>query len=193
MAAVDITLYTAQPPPAVTDGCVAVYAAAFGQPPYRESAADAELLRERIERYCGRDGFRLPVAISPTGQIAAFALGVRAYPGDWWRDRVAGAIGPELAARWLPPGVLEVVHVAVYPALHRRGIGRRLLASLRVTAGTDTAVLSCDPAAMPARLLYLSQGWQLVTPELSYQRGMQPRWLMGADLRTPVQAPGGPG
>ena len=31
MVEVDITLYTTQPPPQVTGGCVAVYAAAFGQ------------------------------------------------------------------------------------------------------------------------------------------------------------------
>ncbi len=36
MVEMDITLYTAQPPPQVTDGCVAVYSAAFGRPPYCE-------------------------------------------------------------------------------------------------------------------------------------------------------------
>jgi hypothetical protein len=55
MSAMDITVYTAQPPPRVIDGCVAVYAAAFGQQPYAEPPADAELLRERVERYSGRD------------------------------------------------------------------------------------------------------------------------------------------
>jgi hypothetical protein len=67
---VDITLYTAQPPQPVTDGCVAVYAAAFGQPPYAESPADAELLRERIDRYCGRDGYAAAVAHGPAGPEA---------------------------------------------------------------------------------------------------------------------------
>ena len=52
-----IGVYESQPPPEVVDGCVAVYAAAFGQPPYGETTADAELLRERIARYAGRDGF----------------------------------------------------------------------------------------------------------------------------------------
>src|SRR5258708_1894270 len=129
MSAVDITPYTAQPPPRVIDGCVAVYAAAFGQPPYAEPPADAELLRERVERYSGRDGFQFPVATDPHDRVTGFALAVHAYPGDWWRDKVAGAIGPDLAARWLPPGVLEVVHVAVDPDQHRRGIGRQLLTS----------------------------------------------------------------
>ncbi len=178
----DITLYTAQPPPQVTDGCVAVYAAAFGQPPYAEPPADAELLRERVARYSGRDGFQFPVATEEHGRVTGFALAVGAYPGDWWRDQVAAAIGPELSARWLPPGVLEVVHVAVDPALHRRGIGRQLLASLTGECAA-AAVLSCDPAALPAQQLYLSHGWQVITSELSYLPGMPPRWLMGLRAR----------
>jgi ribosomal protein S18 acetylase RimI-like enzyme len=188
MIKMDIECYAAEPPGAVVDGCVNVYAAAFGQPPYAESVDEAELLRERIARYARRDGFRLPVAAGPrpaaasTAQIAGFALAVRAHPGDWWRDQVAGVIGTELAARWLPPGVLEVVHVAVDPACQRQGIGRRLLASVLTNPGTSTAVLSCDASALPAQQLYLSQGWQLVTAELAFQPGMQPRWLMGIDL-----------
>ena len=182
----DIQLYAAHPPPAVVDGSVAVYAAAFGQPPYRESAADAEMPRERIARYAGHAGFRLPVAVDLAGRIGGFALAVRAYPGDWWRDRVADAIGPELSARWLQPGVLEVVHLAVDPAVQRRGIGRDLLASLCDSfgaSGPGTAVLSCDPAAVAAQHLYLSLGWHVITAELSYLPGMPPRWLMGAHLR----------
>ncbi|MGO8956560.1 MAG: GNAT family N-acetyltransferase [Streptosporangiaceae bacterium] len=178
MVVVDITLYTAQPPQWVTDGCVAVYAAAFGQPPYAEPPADAELLRERVERYSSRDGFQFPVATDLDSHVTGFALAVRAYPGDWWRDQVAGAIGPELSARWLPPGVLEVVHVAVDPALHRRGVGRRLLASL-IHEPAPSAVLSCDHAAIAAQQLYLSQGWHVITSDLSYLPGMAPRWLMG--------------
>jgi ribosomal protein S18 acetylase RimI-like enzyme len=178
MSAVDIALYTAPPPPQVTDGCVAVYAAAFGQPPYAEPTADAELLRERIERYCGRDGIQFPVATDPHDRVVGLALAVRAYPGDWWRDKVADAIGPDLSARWLPPGVLEVVHVAVDPSRHRRGIGRLLPTGLTGESG-PAAVLSCDPAGLPAQRLYLSQGWEIISAELSYLPGMPPRWLMG--------------
>jgi ribosomal protein S18 acetylase RimI-like enzyme len=184
MTGVTIALYTAEPPAPVVDGCVAVYGAAFGQPPYAETAADAELLRERITRYAGRDGFRLATA-HQNGNVAAFALAVRAFPGDWWRDKVAAAVGPELAARWLPPGVLEVVHVAVDPAFQRQGLGRAMLAEVTrdPDQGARTAVLSCDRDAVPAQRLYLSEGWQLITRELSFLPGMAPRWLMGSDLR----------
>jgi ribosomal protein S18 acetylase RimI-like enzyme len=186
-----IGVYESQPPPEVVDGCVAVYAAAFGLPPYGETTADAELLRERIARYAGRDGFCLPVATAPGGQVTGFALAARAWPGDWWRDQVATAIGPDLTARWLPGGVLEIVHVAVDPARQRAGTGRSLLACLtaRITDSLPAGVLSCDPGAVPARQLYLSAGWQVITTELSYLPGMPPRWLMGLkqECRQPKQ------
>lgn len=178
-----VTLYTATPPAVVVGGCVAVYGAAFGQPPYAETAADADLLRERITRYAKRDGFRL-ATVDQDGNVPAFALAVRAYPGDWWRDQVAEAVGPDLAARWLPPGVLEVVHVAVDPAWQRQGLGRAVLAGITqdLDPAVSTAILSCDPNAVPAQGLYLSEGWQLITDQLSFGPEMAPRWLMGLDL-----------
>ena len=123
------------------------------------------------------------MAADPDDRVIGFALAVRAYPGDWWRDKAAGSFGPDLAARWLPPGVLEVVHVAVDPNRHGRGIGRQLLTSLTSESGQG-AVLSCDPAAIPAQRLYLFQGWQIITAELSYLPGMPPRWLMGLPGRS---------
>lgn len=198
----DVSFYTAKPPAAVMDGCVAVYGAAFGQPPYAETAADAGLLRERVTRYAGRAGFRL-VTADQDGNVVAFALAVRAYPGDWWRDKTAGAIGPELAARWLPPGVLEVVHVAVDPASQRQGIGRAVLAALTRNLDSEVAaaVLSCDRNAVPAQRLYLSEGWRLITSEMTFGPEMEPRWLMGLDPRSAgrvaidgqLQAQGRPG
>lgn len=179
-----IQLYTAEPPAAAVDGCVAVYGAAFGEPPYAETAADAELLRERVTRYARRDGFRLATA-DQEGNVVAFALAVRAYPGDWWRDKAAQAIGPELAARWLRPGVLEVVHVAVDPVRQRQGFGRALLAAVvqDLDPAVTAAILSCDRKAIAAQRLYLSDGWQLITDQMSFGPELEPRWLMGLDLQ----------
>jgi GNAT superfamily N-acetyltransferase len=196
MTGMTIRLHLAEPSAAVVDGCVAVYGAAFGQPPYAETADDAKLLRERVTRYAGRDGFRLATA-DQGGNVVAFALAVRAYPGDWWRDKVAEAMGPELAARWLQPGSLEVVHVAVDPARQRQGFGRAVLRQVLQDldpvgrggvgvvsrASRSTAILSCDRKAVAAQRLYLSEGWQLITDQLSFSQEMDPRWLMGLDLR----------
>lgn len=173
------------PPGQVMDGCVAVYEAAFGAPPYGESAGQAQLLRERVVSYAGRDGFRLPVAFEADGTPAGFGLGVIAHPGDWWRDQVASVIGPQAEARWLAEACLEIVHVAVTPGQQRRGVGRRLMDALLAPPRPGTGVLSCHPAATAAQRFYQSQGWQLITEEFRTRPGQLAFWLMGKDLPSP--------
>jgi ribosomal protein S18 acetylase RimI-like enzyme len=179
---VDVQTYTAGPPDPVLDGCVAVYRAAFGQPPYEEPSGEAEQLRDRVSRYTGRDGFRLPVAAGPDGRVAGFALAVTAHPGDWWRDKVATAVGGEAAQRWLGPSCLEIVHVAVVPGEQRRGIGRQLMTALLAPPRPGTGVLSCHPDATAAQNFYLAQGWQVITAGFRLQPGQPGYWLMGIDL-----------
>jgi GNAT superfamily N-acetyltransferase len=187
---VELTTYTAMPPAAVLDGCVAVYRAAFGQPPYLEPPGEAGQLRERVGRYTGRDGFRLPVVFGADGEPAGFGLGVTAHPGDWWRDKVAAAVGAEAARRWLAQACLEIVHVAVLPGAQRRGTGRRLMAALAAPPRPLTGVLSCHPAATAAQSFYLAQGWQVITTGFRLQPGQPGYWLMGLDLS--AQPDGGP-
>jgi GNAT superfamily N-acetyltransferase len=179
---VELTAYTTVPPEPVLDGCVTVYRAAFGQPPYDEPPGEAGQLRDRVARYAGRDGFRLPVLSGPDGAPAGFALGVTAHPGDWWRDKVAAAVGAAAALRWLGPSCLEIVHVAVLPGEQRRGIGRRLMAALLAPPVPPTGVLSCHPAADSAQNFYLALGWQVITDGFRLQPGQAGYWLMGLDL-----------
>src|SRR3954453_20171905 len=92
--AFELRTFGGQPGAALLDGCVAVYRAAFGAPPYGEPPERAAGLGDRVARYAARDGFRLPVALEATsGEVAGFGLAVRAYRGDWWRDAVAAAAG----------------------------------------------------------------------------------------------------
>ena len=179
----DLTTYTAMPPEPVLDGCVTVYRAAFGQPPYEEPPGEARQLRDRVGRYAGRDGFRFPVVAGPGGEPAGFALGVTAHPGDWWRDKVAAAAGAEATERWLGRACLEIVHVAVLPAEQRRGIGLRLMTALLAPPQPATGVLSCHPEATAAQNFYLAQGWQVITTGFRLQPGQPGYWLMGIDLK----------
>jgi GNAT superfamily N-acetyltransferase len=179
---VELTTYTAVPPDPVLDGCVAIYRAAFGQPPYEEPPGEAGQLRDRVSRYTSRDGFRLPVASGSGGQPAGFALGVTAHPGDWWRDKVAAAIGGAATQRWLGQSCLEIVHVAVVPGEQRRGIGQRLMAALLAPPRPATGVLSCHPRATAAQNFYLRQGWQVITAGFRLQPGQPGYWVMGIDL-----------
>lgn len=186
----DVAVYESAPPADVTGQCVAVYHAAFSQPPYFETRQDAAGLPDRLARYASREGFLLPVAAGVDGQAVGFALGVMAHPGDWWRDQVAAALGPRQARRWLGPACLEIVHVAVAPGSQRAGIGRRLMRALTERATTGTGVLSCHPDATAAQRFYLSQGWQTVTTEFRTRPGQLAYWVMGLPLAPGGSAPG---
>lgn len=178
----DVAVYENAPPEEVASQCVAVYHAAFSEPPYSETRQDADELRDRLTRYASREGFLLPVAAGADGQAVGFALGVTAHPGDWWRDQVAAVIGPDDTQRWLGQACLEIVHVAVDPACQRAGIGRRLMRAMTEQADPPTGVLSCHPAAAAAQRFYLSQGWQTITTEFTTRPGQLAYRVMGLPL-----------
>jgi hypothetical protein len=143
-----------------------VYAAAFEAPTVDgaedPAAISAEIERfcERVEHYAGdRDGFRLATVRDDDGLVAAIGLAVLARPGDWWRDHVARALGPEGERRFLGELCLEVVHIAVLPKRQRNGFGGRVHDVLVGGAPAPRAVLSCHDQALPARRLYEGRGW----------------------------------
>jgi hypothetical protein len=99
---VQVNLTTSVPDARTLREAVAVYHAAFAQPPYGETAEMAEALTERVQRYAReREGFRLVTAARDDGQLIAIALAVLARPGGWWRDKVVSALPPPLAGSWL--------------------------------------------------------------------------------------------
>jgi GNAT superfamily N-acetyltransferase len=180
---VDVNLITSTPPDKLLREAVTVYRAAFGQPPYGETAELAAEFAERVRRYAReRDGFRFVTARSDDRQLVALALAVWARPGDWWRDKVASAISPELAGRWLGGLCQEIVHLAVTPRAQGSGAGRLVHDVLIAGRPARTAVLSVHPLAVPAQRLYLSRGWTILTEEFRTQPAQLPYWVMGREL-----------
>jgi hypothetical protein len=76
---VDVNLMTSTLPDDLLGEAVTVYQAAFGQPPYGETAEMAAEFAERVRRYAReRDGFRFVTARSDGGQLIALADAARA-------------------------------------------------------------------------------------------------------------------
>ena len=156
-------LFFGEPPEEMLEAAKHVYAAAFGQPPYREGPEQAGAFVARARRYATeRDSVRL--ALVTDDGPAAMALAVLARPGDWWRDRAAEAVGPEKTERWIGELCLEVVHLAVHPEQQGRGLGRLVHDLVRAGKPARTALLSCNPAATPANGLYAGRGWTSINP-----------------------------
>jgi GNAT superfamily N-acetyltransferase len=180
---VDVNLTTSTPTTGALQEAQAVYQAAFAQPPYSEKAEMAREFAERVQRYAReREGFRLVTARKDDGQMIAIALAVLARPGDWWRDKVASAIPPSLADRWLGELCQEVVHLAVVPDAQGHGVGRLVHDVLIAGRSAPTAVLSVHPEAEPARRLYQSRGWTTLTKQFRTQPAQLAYWVMGRQL-----------
>ena len=138
-------------------------------PLYDEVFGDSSTFDDWLDavwrKHSTRDGFRL-VRARLDGSLVGFAYGYTGDYGQWWTDRVAQTLAPDVAADWLG-GHFELVSVGVLPAARRMGIGRELLR--QVTAGLphDRLLLmtSADPED-PAGRLYAAEGWAVIGPGL---------------------------
>jgi GNAT superfamily N-acetyltransferase len=183
VSAVDVSLTSTLPESGTLRDAVGVYHAAFGQPPYGETAEMAEEFAERVRRYAReREGFRLVTARAGDGRMIGIGLAVLARPGCWWRDKVAGAIPQPLADRWLGELCQEIVHLAVIPDAQGRGVGRLVHDVLIAGRPAPTGVLSVHPEAEPAQRLYQDRGWTVLTSDFRTQPEQPPSWVMGRPL-----------
>src|SRR5689334_14446755 len=76
-----------------------VFAAAFGAPGYDEEPDPGHFATDQLPTHADRDDFRL-VAARSDGSVVGFAYGFTGQRGQWWSDRIANAVTPELADEW---------------------------------------------------------------------------------------------
>lgn len=138
-----------------------VYDAIFGDQP------DERTWRETVwNRHAARDGFRL-VRAYVAERLIGFAYGYTGRRGQWWTDRAAGVLPPEVAQEWLG-GHFELVSIGVHDEVRGRGTGRALLRAVTADLPQDRWLLmtAADPED-PARRLYASEGWRVLGPGLT--------------------------
>ena len=169
---ITIEVHDRLPPEPVVAAAADAYLEGFAGPPYFETADDRTEFIDRLRRYDSRDGFRLVLARDGRGdghggRIVGIGLAVVARAGDWWRDRVAEALGTQDTERWLGDPVLEVVHLAVVPAARERGVGGAIHDAMLAGADAPMAVLSVRLDAEAARSLYRARGWRILRERIS--------------------------
>ncbi|TCC20081.1 N-acetyltransferase [Kribbella speibonae] len=150
-----------------------VYAAAF------DDGDAGNFATEMLPTHSARDDFKL-VAADQDGRLVGLAYGFTGHRGQWWADRVADAVGPELAAEWIG-GHFEVVELAVLPDVQRQGIGTALMRELMRGLHNPRALLTTYADDRPAPRLYRRLGWQLLVADLGWGSA-----LYGLDRRVPV-------
>jgi ribosomal protein S18 acetylase RimI-like enzyme len=144
--------------------------------------ATGERLDVIVPRHVEREGFRFVAEHEERGRLAGFAYGYRGTPGQWWHDRVSGAMDNAARDRWLRPGHFEFVELAVRADLRRRGIGSRLHDALLTGLDAPTAVLSTEVENGPAIALYSGKGWEVIVPEIDFGAGYGAFQIMGRRL-----------
>ncbi|NUR95877.1 MAG: GNAT family N-acetyltransferase [Kribbellaceae bacterium] len=185
----------------IADELGRVYAAAFGP---EEDAG--RFVAEQLPAHAARDGFKLVTARIPrptgvpratgvpgpgvgsldvagvmggSGPVVGFAYGYTGQLGQWWPDRVAQAVGPELTAEWIG-GHFEVVELAVHPDAQRQGLGAALMTELMRGVPNRRALLGTDVDDGPAPRLYRRLGWKLLVADLGWGSA-----LYGLDTEVP--------
>lgn len=147
---------------------------------------DAQALIEAVQaeyvvRYGGQD--ESPIDADdfedPLGQFfVAYLDGAPVATGAWRRSSVK-ALGAEVTA--------EVKRMYVVPAAQRRGVARRMLAHLEVTAaaeGIEGMVLETGMKQPEAIALYTSSGYEPV-PGFGYYCGSELSRCFGRRIHTP--------
>ena len=161
---------------------VAVYQAAFSEPPYNRSLAEAHLFRTSFSEHRYRAGFRLVGALqADSGTLVGFAYGYNCRPGQWWYERVRSAAGPDFGRVWLE-GSFQVAEVAVQPRWQGHGAGTRLMEILMQDLPQPRAVLSTINLDTPASRLYRRLGWQVLLQPMIFPSVARPYKIMGIRL-----------
>ena len=143
-------------------------------------AVSDEWATQQLPRHAGRDDFTFLVARDEE-RLVGFVYGYTGRYGQWWTDRVAGAMTPEQRAEWLDPPHYEVVELHVRPAFQGQGVGSRLLAQLLSRQPHDRALLTTQAGSRQARGFYAKNGWSELAP-VDFGAGFAPYVVLGKHL-----------
>jgi ribosomal protein S18 acetylase RimI-like enzyme len=163
---------------------VDVYREAFAGAPHYEPPEAAERFRDSLTRHAALPGFRATAAWGPGADLVGFAYGHTSRPGQWWHDRVAPALAPDVAARWLDEPFV-VVNLAVRPRRRREGIGSRLHDLLLESAPHGRAVLTARQDDADVQRLYHGRGWQEIGRDLAFVEGADRYVILARPLGNP--------
>jgi GNAT superfamily N-acetyltransferase len=97
-------------------------------------------------------------AVYRDGGPIGFAYGYRGARGQWWTDRFAEALGPDIAEDWIGDH-FELSEIAVQPASAGRGLGGLLHDAVLAGADGRRALLCTALGDTPARRLFDHRGW----------------------------------
>ncbi|MGW6915829.1 GNAT family N-acetyltransferase [Kitasatospora sp. NPDC054939] len=146
-------------------GVRGVYAAAFGRPPWNETADHADAYLGRLAEDARRPGFTAALAEAPDGRTIGFATGWTTptpFPADRLHPVVRRALGDRHTEAWLC-GARKVDELAVHPAHAGHGLGRALLDAVTADAPDGRCWLLATVEEGGPIAFYRRLGWRQLT------------------------------
>lgn len=149
---------------AYAEGVRAVYADAFGGPPWHEGPERADAYLERLAGDTHRPGFTAALALdgdTVLGWATAWTT-PDPFPAGRCHPQISAALGERRTGDWLS-GAREVDELAVAAPARRTGLGGRLLAAVTADRPDGRCWLLTSVAARQALAFYEREGWTQVT------------------------------
>ncbi|MFJ3930914.1 GNAT family N-acetyltransferase [Streptomyces sp. NPDC090029] len=146
------------------DGVRAVYADAFGGPPWREAPEHADAYLERLANDVHRPGFTAALAFDGAtvlGWATAWTT-PDPFPASRRHPQVSAALGAERTGDWLC-GAREVDELAVAGHARGTGLGGWLLGAVTAGRADGRCWLMTSVAACGALAFYQREGWRQAT------------------------------
>ena len=108
-----------------------------------------------------------------SGRVLGLVYGYSNEIDQWWRDRVADALGRQATAQILSNSFC-LTELGVIPAARRRGIAEALVNGIEQRQQHPTLLLSTRADNSEGLRFYHATGWQIVLPSMSFGWGFPP-------------------
>ncbi len=155
---------------------IAAWKDAFSDPPHSyRSTSD---LADQLAWHGTFPGFiGLAARDEATGTVLGMTYGFSNHPGQWWRDRVAEALGPQQTRELLDDSFC-LMELGVIRAARRRGIAQALVAELLARQPHPRALLSMQSDNLTGLAFYRATGWRTILEKMSFGVGFLPYDIM---------------
>ncbi|TGB08328.1 GNAT family N-acetyltransferase [Streptomyces sp. MZ04] len=138
-----------------------VYAEAFAELPYGETAADVAAAFRRFRSQARKRTFRGALARTENGTPVGMAYGYPLGPNTGWWDQLTTPVPAELR-REDGQRTFGLLELAVRPPWRRQGIARRLHQAVLERVDAERVLLNVHPDSEAALSAYRSWGYRKV-------------------------------
>ncbi|MFE4632989.1 GNAT family N-acetyltransferase [Streptomyces sp. NPDC056773] len=141
-----------------------VYAEAFAEPPYEETAQDVAAAFDRFPAQTRRPGFRAALARTPGGEPVGMAYGWPLPPDTVWWDELTEPV-PDDLRREDGHRTFGLMELAVRGPWRGQGIARRLHTALLDGLdgiGAERVLLNVHPEGRAASSAYRAWGYRKI-------------------------------